>query len=273
MDISTDIKTRTFGVEIEMCNLDRSKVSLPTGYSWSKDEDIVNTDGTCNKRFGGEINTPPLRLCLKDLHELKSVYESMVNAGGVIKWSVYTHVHIYAGDLSVEQLKNIFLFFYVCYPFIKKYANISEWDEMVFNLMPIPTEKYYNGVLQSKTFDDIRELFTNNSKKGFIRHAINISSYFKTKTIEFRTYHATTDFYMAMNCVYSTYRMFYYAINHTLNDFQLLHTYEEFKKVTGLKYETPKELIPLLYQGNPYNAIETLQTRPIAFNSKQASAL
>ena len=41
MDISTDIKTRTFGVEIEMCNLDRSKVSLPTGYSWSKDEDIV----------------------------------------------------------------------------------------------------------------------------------------------------------------------------------------------------------------------------------------
>ncbi|WP_278956809.1 hypothetical protein, partial [Barnesiella intestinihominis] len=96
MDISTDIKTRTFGVEIEMCNLDRSKVSLPTGYSWSKDEDIVNTDGTCNKRFGGEINTPPLRLCLKDLHELKSVYESMVNAGGVIKWSVYTHVHIYA---------------------------------------------------------------------------------------------------------------------------------------------------------------------------------
>ena len=42
MDISTDIKTRTFGVEIEMCNLDRSKVSLPTGYSWSKDEDGDN---------------------------------------------------------------------------------------------------------------------------------------------------------------------------------------------------------------------------------------
>ena len=41
-----------------------------------------------------------------------------------------------------------------------------------------------------------KELFTNNSKKGFIRHAINISSYFKTKTIEFRTYHATTDFYI-----------------------------------------------------------------------------
>ena len=54
-----DIKTRTFGVEIEMCNLDRSKVVLPEGYSWSKDEEIVNTDGSSNKKFGGEVNTPP----------------------------------------------------------------------------------------------------------------------------------------------------------------------------------------------------------------------
>lgn len=273
MDWLGDIKTRTFGIEIEMCNLDRSKVALPPGYSWSKDEEIVNTDGTSNKRFGGEINTPPLRLCMEDLHVLKSVYDSMVEAGGVIKWSVYTHVHIYAGDLTVEQLKKIFLFFYVCYPFIKRYAKISEWDEMVFNLMPVPTEKYYNGVLQAGTFDNIKELFTNNSKKGFIRHAINISSYFKTKTIEFRTYHATTDFYMAMNCVYSTYRMFYYAVNHSLEDFQALHTYEEFKNATGLKYDVPGELTPLIYQGNPYSAIETFQTRPIAFNSKNASAL
>ena len=273
MDSKSDIKTRTFGIEIEMCNFDRSKVSLPPGYSWSKEEDIVNTDGSCNKRFGGEINTPPLRLYMEDLHGLKSVYESMVNAGGVIKWSVYTHVHIYAGDLTVEQLKRVFLFFYVCYPFIKKYAKISEWDEMVFNLMPVPTEKYFNGVLQSETFEQIKELFTNNSKKGFIRHAINISAYFKTKTIEFRTYHATMDFYMAMNCVFATYRMFYYAINHSLSDFQSIHTYEEFQAVIGLKYETPKELVPLLYQGNPYSAIETFQTRPIAFSSKQASAL
>lgn len=273
MDALHDIKTRTFGIEIEMCNLDRSKVSLPPGYSWSKEEDIVNTDGSCNKRFGGEINTPPLRLCMKDLHGLKSVYESMVQAGGVIKWSVYTHVHIYAGDLTVEQLKNVFLFFYVCYPFIKRYAKISEWDEMVFNLMPVPTEKYYAGILHSETFDQVKELFTNNSKKGFIRHAVNISSYFKTRTIEFRTYHATTDFYMSMNCVYSTYRMFYYAVNHSLEDFQSIHSYKEFQKATGLKYDTPKELIPLLYQGNPYDAIETFQTKPIAFNSKQASAL
>lgn len=274
MRIDSDIKTRTFGVEIEMCNLDRQKVVLPDGYSWSKEESIDNTDGSSNKRFGGEVNTPPLSLCsMKDLHTLRSVYESMVNAGGVLKWSIDTHVHIYVGDLTVDQLKKVYLFFYVCYPYFKRYAHISDWDELIFNCKPQPTEKYFYGVLNAQTFDQIRELFTNQSKKGFIRHAVNISAYFKTKTIEFRTFHATDDFYTALNCVYSAYRIFYYAVNHELEDFQSINSYEEFLSVTKLKYSTPPELVPLIYQGNPYSAIETFMTKSIAYNSTQASAI
>lgn len=274
MNISEDIKSRTFGIEIEMCNLERAQVVLPDGYSWSKEEDIVNTDGSENKRFGGEVNTPPLHLTsMKELHELKSVYESMVAAGGVMKWSIDTHVHIYVGDLEVEQLKKVWLFFYICYPYFKRYANISDWDELTFNCKPMPTQKFYDGVLAAETFDNIRELFTNQSKKGFIRHAVNISAYFKTKTIEFRTFHATSDFYTAMNCVYSAYRIFYYAVNHELEDFKSISTYEEFLAVTKLKYKCPFELIPLLYQGNPYSAIETFQTKSLPYNSKMASAL
>lgn len=269
-----DIKTRTFGVEIEMCNLDRQAVSLPSGYSWSKDEEIVNTDGSSNKRYGGEVNTPPLKvMSLSDLRGLKSVYESMTRAGGVIKWTTYTHIHIYAGDLSVEQLKNVFLFFYVCYPYFKEYTKLSDWDEKTFNCQPIPEEKYYEGLLKAETFSDIEKLFTNQSKKGFIRHAVNISAYFRTKTIEFRTFHGTNDFYKAMNCVYSTYRMFYYAITHSLEDFKSIQSYKDFISATGLKYDCPPELIPLLYQGNPYSAIETFQTKSLPYNSKQASAL
>lgn len=269
-----DIQDRTFGIEIEMCNLERSKVSLPEGYSWSKDEQIYNTDGSTNKSFGGEVNTPPLHICcLKDLHDLRSVYESMVVAGGKIKWSIDTHVHIYAGDLSVDQIKKVFLFFYVCYPYFKKYAHISDWDELVFNAQPVPTEKYFEGVKNAQTFDELQNLFTNQSKKGFIRHAVNISAYFKTKTIEFRTFHATDDFYRAMNCVYSAYRIFYYAISHDLEDYQSITSYQQFCEVTGLKYETPDELCPLLYQGNPYSAIETFMTAPLAYNSEMVSAL
>lgn len=273
MDVLSDIKTRTFGIEIKMCNLDRNKVALPDGYSWSKDEEIVNTDGSSNKHFGGEVNTKPLRLCMSDLHELKGVYESMVQAGGKLKWCIYTHVHIYVGDLEVEPLKKVFLFFYICYPYIKQYAKISEWDEMVFNLMPIPTEKFYDGVLQAQTFEDIEKLFTNQSKKGFIRHAINISAYFKTKTIEFRTFHAADNYYDAMNCVFSAYRIFYYAVNHDLEDFKNIATYQQFLEETKLKYECPAEKIPLIYMGNPYSAIETFQTKPLPYNSKMCSTL
>lgn len=272
-DFVSDIRKRSFGIEIEMCNVERSKVELPEGYLWSKEENIFNTDGTSNRNFGGEVNTPPLRLCMKDLHDLKSVYDSMAEAGGKLKWSIDTHVHIYAGDLTIEQLKKVFLFFYVCYPYFKKYAHISDWDELTFNCQPLPTEKYYNGVLNAQTFDDIRELFTNQSKKGFIRHAVNISAFFKTKTVEFRMFHATDDFYTAMNCVYSAYRIFYYAVNHELEDFKNISSYKEFEAVTKIKYHVPTELVPLIYQGNPYSPIETFLTNSLPFNSKQASAL
>lgn len=274
MNVDSDIRNRTFGIEIEMCNLERAKVALPEGYSWSKEESIDNTDCSSNKQFGGEVNTPPLHLCcLKELHDLRSVYESMVAAGGKIKWSIDTHVHIYVGDLSVDQLKKVYLFFYVCYPYFKRYAKISDWDENIFNAKPIPTEKYFEGVKNAQTFDELQTLFTNQSKKGFIRHAVNISAYFKTKTIEFRTFHATDDFYRAMNCVYSAYRIFYYAISHELKDYQSITSYEQFCEVTGLKYDTPDELCPLLYQGNPYSAIEAFMTMPLPYNSEMVSAL
>lgn len=274
MNVDSDIKNRTFGIEIEMCNLERAKVALPEGYSWSKEESIDNTDCSSNKQFGGEVNTPPLHICcLKELHDLRSVYESMVAAGGKIKWSIDTHVHIYVGDLSVDQLKKVYLFFYVCYPYFKRYAKISDWDENIFNAKPIPTEKYFEGVKNAQTFDELQTLFTNQSKKGFIRHAVNISAYFKTKTIEFRTFHATDDFYRAMNCVYSAYRIFYYAISHELKDYQSITSYKQFCEVTGLKYDTPDELCPLLYQGNPYSAIEAFMTMPLPYNSEMVSAL
>lgn len=274
MKVDSDIRNRTFGIEIEMCNLERAKVTLPEGYSWSKEESIDNTDCSSNKQFGGEVNTPPLHLCcLKELHDLRSVYESMVAAGGRLKWSIYTHVHIYVGDLPVDQIKKVFLFFYVSYPYFKQYAKISECDELISIAMPTPTEKYYEGVLQAQTFEDIQKLFTNNSNKGFIRHAVNISAYFKTKTIEFRLYHATDDFYQAMACVLSTYRLFYYAISHELEDFKSITSYQQFCEVTGLKYDVPDELCPLLYQGNPYDKVESYMTKPLPYNSEMVSAL
>jgi hypothetical protein len=274
LNLNEDIKTRTFGIEIEMCNLDRNKVVLPKGYEWSKDEEIVNTDGSSNKRFGGEVNTPPLHICnIGNLHELRNVYEQMKEAGGVIKWTTYTHVHIYAGDLSVEQLRRVWMFFYVCYPYIKKYASISESDELAFNLMPVPTEEYFEKVKNAQSVESLIDVFTNQSKKGFIRHAINISAVNKTKTIEFRTYHGTDNFYLALNCVLASFRIFYFAINNEVEEYYKINTYSEFIDKVKLRYILPSEKIPLIYQGNPYSAIETFQTKSLSYCSSYASAL
>lgn len=49
-------------------------------------------------------------------------------------------MHIYAGDLPVDQIKKVFLFFYVCYTYFKQYAKISECDELISIAMPTPTE-------------------------------------------------------------------------------------------------------------------------------------
>ena len=67
--------------------------------------------------------------------------------------------------------------------------------------------------------------------------------------------------------------MFYYAVNHDIQDFTKISSYDEFKVATKLKYDVPEELVPLIYQGNPYSNIETFQSKSLPYNSKQASAL
>lgn len=267
------VNDRTFGIEIEMCNVDREKVTLPHGYTWSQDEKIFNTNGRLSKRFGGEVNTPPLRLCQKDRKDLKSIYSSLVAAGGKLKWSIDTHVHIYAGDLTLEQLKSIFYLLYHCYRYIKKYCHISDWDEKVFNAQPIVTDTHYEKVKQAETLSALNNAFANQSQKHYLRLAINIASVFVRKTVEFRCYHATDDFSLVENCVLASYRMFLYAVNHTEEDFKNITSYEEFINVLKLPQNTPPLLVPLIYQGNTYDPKGCFMARPITYNAKLAKVL
>lgn len=273
MEIVNDMFDRTFGLEIEMCNCERAQVALPSLYIWNKEERIINTDATCDKRRGGEINTPPLHLRLSELHELRNVYESLCKAGGVVDWALGLHVHIYAGDLSLEQLKKVFILFYLCYPLFRRYFHLTEWDELCETSQPIPTEEYYNTLLNAESFQSVETALTNSSPKGYIRYAVNIASFFKRKTIEFRCFRATTDFYEAMQCVYSAYRFFYYAVNHSIEDFRRINTYTQFTSEIRLKYNTPPIITPLLFQGNPYSKLEKERTKSLNCNRKQASAL
>lgn len=59
------ISERTFGLEIEMSDVCKSKLKLPDGYSFDKEEHLFNSDLTISSaslRYGCEVNTKPLRL-------------------------------------------------------------------------------------------------------------------------------------------------------------------------------------------------------------------
>ncbi len=269
------ITERTFGMEIEMCNVDRTRVSLPAGYSWSTEEQIFNTDGQISKQYGGEVNTPPLHLCWKSLEDLRNLYSDMVRCGGKMKWCISTHVHIYAGDLTLEELKRVFFFTYYLSPYIKQHNNCDEWSDKTFNNMPAITESYYERVKKCETMQELQNTLSNQSKKGYIRFLLNIAAIFKTKTVEFRCYHATDDPYLASNCVLTSYRLFNYAVTHTEEDFKSIGSYEEFLAETKLRKPRalPPLLPPLLYMGNPYHPKEVFMAKAIDSNGKMVKSL
>ena len=267
------ITERTFGMEIEMCNVDRTRVSLPPGYTWSSDEQIFNTDGQVSRQYGGEVNTPPLRLCEESFDEIRHIYAEMVRCGGKLKWSIDTHVHIYAGDLTLEELKRVFYFTYFLTPYINQHDNWGDWNDKVFNCQPAITESYYERVKACETIQELQNTLSNQSRKGYIRFLINIAAYFKTKTVEFRCYNATQSPELAINCILSSYRMFDYAVTHTEEDFKAIKSYEEFMRETNLPEEMPALITPLLYMGNPYHPKECFMAKAIDSNGKMVKAL
>ena len=268
-----DIDTRTFGVEIEMCDFDRSKVTLPDGFEWNKEEGIYNTDAICCKTHGGEINTPPMIYNEDSLAKIKGVYDKLKEAGGKLKWSIDTHVHVYAGDLSLDQVKRLIKFQYLTYPYFKKYTKLGEWDEIALHGKPLITEAKYQALIEADSFSDIRKLLANQSQKGYIRYAINVASIFVRKTVEFRCFNASDKFDEVRNCIDGTLKMFYYAVNHDEDDFKAIDSYETFLSVIDLHEPTPDLLIPLVYQGNPYHPKDAFLAKPLGFNTRMCASL
>lgn len=257
-----------------MCDFERAKISLPAGYSWSKDEHIFNTNGISNAKYGGEINTPPLRLCHKDMADIHGIYHQLKETGGRVKWVIDTHVHIYSGDLTLDEVKSIFYLLYHCYPYVKKYCNIPEWDEYNTVAKPIPTKEKYERVKNAENWKQLDNALANQSNKHYLRYAFNVASHFVRKTIEFRCFHATQDMELLKNCVLSSYRMFEYAISHTEKDFMSISSYDEFvSKLKLPKTGTPPTLVPLLYQGNRHDKVCCYYSANVGFNRKMLKAL
>lgn len=247
-----NILDRTFGLEIEYANVDKSKVILPAGFQWDEVETVHNTDatiGTYNSRYGGELNTRPMKLCHEDLTDLKKLIDSCRNSGAIGRRDLAIQVHIFIGDLDIESVKRIFFLCYYTSNILKNICNEPSYsDEQRYR--PSPTLQFYRRIRETDDFVKLRQALENSSNKGYYRHFVNISSYFVRNTVEFRLFNSTTDFDEIVRCIMFSYRFVNYSISHTEEDFKQLISEKLFRK--ALKFNDNLPILPkqLIYFNN-----------------------
>lgn len=269
------ITDRTFGLELEFADVDKSGVILPDGFSWSKDETFINNDGTyisANSKHGGEVNTPPLSLKHEDMQKLKFTFDELLRNGGRLSWVCSIHVHLYIGDLTLGDLKKLFALSYFTSRYIKKFSDLEEWNEEVW-YVPSPVLSYYENAMSANTLEQFFNVFANSMKKGYIRHLVNVASFFRRKTVEFRSFNSTTDFEEVIGCIMFSYRYVDYALTHTVDDFKRIDSYDKFLSELKLKKSVPKHVSPLVFVGDMKVYAECMKGKDVPLTSKTMKIL
>lgn len=261
--------SRTVGFELEISDVKRSEVFVPNGYSWSKEETLYGTNGkrqSPTSLYGGELNTRPLSFTHSDRNELKQVFDSFFAAGGNVMWCNYFHCHVWVGDFTLEELKNVFLLTYHTNQFIKEYCDVKPYRE--FNLCcPTPTIEYVEKCRNASSFEDLQNVFKNSSNKGYIRHLVNINSYWKVKTIEFRMFASTQNFDELVSSAFFAVRFVNYAKSHTEADFKAIRLMEDFKRELKIRMPVAKVLPHLINAGDQMSENDRFVSRVIKYSS------
>ena len=189
---------RTFGIEIEIVanNISRQQIAnelVNVGVRASAESYNyltqsywkVITDSSC----GNELVSPVLR-GYEGLEEIKKVCMVLNNLGCKVNMKCGLHVHHYVGDLNIKDFQNM----YIAY---------AKYENLIDSLLPVSRRANNNTYCRSmidysyeslvarikecKTIDQIRSLFPSRY------HKLNIQSYVKYGTIEFRQHSGTID--------------------------------------------------------------------------------
>ena len=243
------ITERTFGIELEYADLNKRNVYFPDPFTWDEEEVIHNTDatrGTVAARYGGEINTPPMLLRHKDIDVFRKIVESCKANGAVARRDCGVQVHIFIGDLTVEELKRIYYLSYHTTPILKELCQLPPYNDKQ-RYRPSPTCDFYKRMQKAETFVDIRSIFENSHNKGFVRHFVNVASYFVRQTVEFRLFNSSTEFSEIMDCILFAYRFVDYALKHTEEDFKAIKSVDDFVTKLKVAKHYPDLPPPLLY--------------------------
>lgn len=200
---------RTYGIEIEFLQGPYSRETIAqelrnagiNAYSESYNHTTKSnwkliTDASC----GNELVSPVLK-GREGLEEIKKVCAVLNRLGCKVDKRCGLHVHHYAGDLSVKNFRNL-------------YISYAKYEGLIDTLQPISrrgnNNQYcrslitygYNELVERldrcKTINDIRCIFGTRYMK------LNIESYVKYGTIEFRQCAGTTDASKIINWIMFT---------------------------------------------------------------------
>ena len=196
--------TRTFGVEIEAFGVTRAALlaELRAQGLEAQDESYnhatrpywkIVSDGSVSGANGFELVSPVLR-GLEGLADLERACRALRICGAQVNNSCGLHVHFGARELGIEHLRQV----------VRNYLVL---ETTIDQLMPATrranNNTYCQGLLRGRTLAEAErqvlaattaEQLGEAANGGSRYHKVNMQSFFRQGTIEFRQHSGTTDF-------------------------------------------------------------------------------
>jgi hypothetical protein len=250
MEIKFDF-TRKFGVEIEFNEMAVSKSQLASlirakgiecreeGYNHStRSHWKIITDSSC----GLELVSPPM-IGQDGFNQIEIVCQVLNEVGAKVDKRCGLHVHHDASDLTINNFKNL-------YKIYSKYENGIDY------LQPESRRKNNNTYCYSISANDLALIekattiyqIANDILSGKRFYKLNVQSYLRHGTVEFRQHSGTTDAQKIINWVMLTNLIVvksFEKIPSTKLNTEEKHVWYYMKKMLGLYYTEDANKIQL----------------------------
>lgn len=187
-DIMTNVKN--FGIEIETVNMNkhifitqmaqRGLTVITQGYNHNTSSSWkIVPDGSIKGTDGAEIVSPILN-GEEGLNQIKTVCECLEIAGAKVNKSCGVHVHHEVVSLNETQMKNLLTFY-------------AKNEKTIDSFMPISRRGSNNTYCQT-TASALENLERGTQITSLTRYnKLNLQSYYRQGTIEYRQHAGTTD--------------------------------------------------------------------------------
>lgn len=206
----------TMGVEIECYNINKQSIidtlraervnAISTGYDHTDYADTykLGYDGSIDGSNGCEVVSPVLR----NLASLKKVCKTINEAGAKVNKSCGLHVHFGAQNFTIAQWVRVIRNYAALESIIDSFMPMSRRGSNNTYCKSIARAAAYLEAFGARTMRDIENAFRDDRY-----HKVNVMSFRRHNTIEFRHHSGTTDFTKIENWINFLRGLLEYSIN------------------------------------------------------------